>query len=61
MAPRCEPDRAEGAPRWVKALVIVAAVLIALLVTAMLLLGGDHGPGRHAATSGNDAQAVAGR
>ena len=35
-----------GAPRWVKVSVIVAGVLVVLVVIA-LLVGGDHGPGRH--------------
>ena len=33
-------------PRWVKVSVILAGVLI-LLVVVLLLVGGDHGPGRH--------------
>jgi hypothetical protein len=35
-----------GTPRWVKAVAIIALVLI-VLVVVMLLVGGDHGPGRH--------------
>lgn len=35
-----------GPPRWVKVFGIIALALVLLLV-AMLLLGGDHGPGRH--------------
>jgi hypothetical protein len=35
-----------GMPRWVKVSAVVAAVLVALVVV-MLLVGGDHGPGRH--------------
>ena len=33
-------------PRWVKLFGIIALVLV-LLVGAMLLSGGEHGPGRH--------------
>ena len=42
------PDRgaAGGMPRWVKISLIVAAV-VAVLVVVMLLVGGDHNPGRH--------------
>ena len=35
-----------GMPGWVKWLVIVAVVLGVVLLVA-LLVGGDHGPGRH--------------
>jgi hypothetical protein len=34
-----------GAPRWVKVLGIIALVLVLLVV--VLLIGGNHGPGRH--------------
>ena len=36
-----------GMPRWVKIAGIVALVVIVLAVAAALLLGGEHGPGRH--------------
>lgn len=48
-----------GAPRWVKVLVLAAAVLAGLLVVVMLVVGGDHGPGRHAAQGAAVAPAVA--
>jgi hypothetical protein len=35
-----------GVPRWVKVSGIVVAILILALV-AVMLIGGDHGPGRH--------------
>jgi hypothetical protein len=35
-----------GTPRWVKVFGAVAAV-IAILVVVLLLVGGNHGPGRH--------------
>jgi hypothetical protein len=35
-----------GIPRWVKIFGIIAIVVIVLVVIAMLL-GGNHGPGRH--------------
>jgi hypothetical protein len=34
-------------PRWVKIFGIVAAALILLAITAMFVIGGKHGPGRH--------------
>ena len=34
-------------PRWVKTLGIVLAALLLLLLLAMAILGGEHGPGRH--------------
>lgn len=40
-------------PRWAKVLAIGALVVVAALVIAMLVAGGDHGPGRHAADGGN--------
>jgi hypothetical protein len=46
--PSIGPNRGTptGTPRWVKVSVIVVLVLI-LMVVAVLLVGGDHGPGRH--------------
>ncbi|WP_254704841.1 MULTISPECIES: hypothetical protein [Rhodococcus] len=34
-------------PRWVKAALVVVAVLVALIVAMMLLGDGTHGPSRH--------------
>jgi hypothetical protein len=45
-------DRFAGVPRWVKIFVVVAAVVVLLMVVAMLVTGGQHGPGRHQSTSG---------
>jgi hypothetical protein len=42
---------APGTPRWVKVLAIVAVALIALVVV-LLLVGGNHGPGRHLESNG---------
>ena len=44
-------------PRWVKAF-IAAVVILVLLFVASLLLGVEHGPGRHA-TGGSSSAAVA--
>lgn len=44
----------EPMPRWVKAFGIVVAILVVLVIAMLLIVGGEHGPGRHAA-SGEDA------
>jgi hypothetical protein len=44
-----------GVPRWVKVFVITALGLALLMVVAMLLSGGQHGPGRHLSSTGFDA------
>jgi hypothetical protein len=36
-----------GMPRWVKVFLIVAVALAVLAVVVMLVVGGEHGPGRH--------------
>jgi hypothetical protein len=42
-----DPDAVEHAmPRWVKGF-IAAGLIVALLVVILVVLGGDHGPGRH--------------
>lgn len=47
-------------PAWVRWLVIVAVVLLAVVVVA-LVVGGEHGPGRHISQStGSGAKAGAG-
>jgi hypothetical protein len=38
-------------PRWVKVFVVVAATVLLLMVLAMLITGGQHGPGRHLSAS----------
>lgn len=45
-----------GMPRWVKTLAIIALAVAAVLVIFMLLVGGDHGPGRH--TPGADTSST---
>ena len=44
-------------PRWVKAFIAAVVILVALFLVSMLL-GVEHGPGRHA-TGGISAAAVA--
>jgi hypothetical protein len=34
-------------PRWVKLLGLIVVVALVLLVMVLLLIGGEHGPGRH--------------
>ncbi|HZA18838.1 MAG TPA: hypothetical protein VE645_18450 [Pseudonocardiaceae bacterium] len=36
-----------GMPRWVKVFLLVAVAIAVLAVVVMLLVGGEHGPGRH--------------
>jgi ABC-type transporter Mla subunit MlaD len=36
-----------GTPRWVKVFGIIALLLLLLVVIALLVGKGDHGPGRH--------------
>jgi hypothetical protein len=50
-APDSKDDRTQhgppGLPRWVKLLAIGVIVAVVVLVLVMLLIGGEHGPGRH--------------
>jgi hypothetical protein len=48
-APSAEPVY-PGTPRWVKVGAIVALVVVLLVVFAMALAGGQHGPMRHLPT-----------
>lgn len=47
-----DPEEDAGLPRWVKVFGIVAAVLAVLVIAMVLLGGGNHGPGRHLSSSG---------
>jgi hypothetical protein len=40
-----------GVPRWVRISLVVSAVLVVATLAVALLLGGPHGPGRHAAAA----------
>ena len=57
--PDKDPDRGQetltGPPRWVKISAVAVGVLILIVVAAMLLTGGRHGPARHGV--GMDASA----
>ena len=50
-SPREEAPAGTGKPRWVKGLLIATLAAALLLAAAMLFLGGEHGPGRHRATT----------
>lgn len=41
------PDGPPGLPRWLKLLALGALIAVIALVAAMLLVGGEHGPGMH--------------
>lgn len=45
-------------PGWVKGF-IVAGIAVAVLVVLALVLGGDHGPGRHGSGGGNTTTTAA--
>lgn len=49
---------ATGVPSWVKAFLLVAAAIVVLGVVVMLLVGGDHGPGRHRSAPAASHQVV---
>lgn len=40
-------DQPPGTPAWVKYLLLALAAAVLLAILAMLVVGGDHGPGRH--------------
>jgi hypothetical protein len=42
-----EDASAPGMPRWVKVLGGIAAAIVLIAIVAMLVSGGEHGPGRH--------------
>jgi hypothetical protein len=41
-----DPPPNPGPPRWVKVFGLIALVVVLLVVVGMLI-GGEHGPGRH--------------
>jgi hypothetical protein len=49
---------APGLPRWLKVFLLVATVMVVLGVVVMLLVGGDHGPGRHQSAPAASDQVV---
>ena len=53
-SPADDPDSATGdnvpapgMPRWVKVLGGIAVAIVLIAIVAMLVSGGEHGPGRH--------------
>lgn len=45
-------NRPPKTPRWVKVFGIIAIVVV-LLFVAMMVIGGEHGPGRHSGDAGS--------
>jgi hypothetical protein len=45
-------DGPPGMPRWVKVSAIVTGLLVVLVVVALAVGGGNHGPGRHGGDDG---------
>jgi hypothetical protein len=50
-----ESDRRapNGTPRWVRVVGIIAVVLL-LVLGIIMLIGGEHGPGRHTPPPGSE-------
>jgi len=46
-APGHATETPPKAPRWVKALGIAIVVLALVVLLVLVLMGGEHGPGRH--------------
>ena len=46
-AERRSHDGPPRLPHWVKLLALGAVIAIVVLVAAMLIVGGEHGPGMH--------------
>ena len=44
-------DTPPGLPSWVKYLLLGLLAVVLIAVLAMLVVGGDHGPGRHGGSS----------
>ncbi len=59
LQPHSELDQSSvyRTPRWVKWSAVVT--LIAVLLLAIILLTGEHGPGRHMASVGHDSTSAA--
>jgi hypothetical protein len=55
-----EPPVPAGMPRWVKVGGGITIAILLVAVLAMLVLGGDHGPGRHGAEPAGDKTAACG-
>lgn len=45
-------DDAVGMPRWVKVSGAIVIALVLIVIVAMLVGGGNHGPGRHSVELG---------
>lgn len=54
-------DGYTGLPTWVKWTLLAILALVVVLVLARLVVGGDHGPGRHmSAPAGTDVATLSG-
>lgn len=53
-------DEHEGMPRWVKVTLAVAVAVILMLLGLKLVVGVEHGPSRHGASSERPVEAAAG-
>jgi hypothetical protein len=51
-------NAAIGTPRWVKVVGIVSIVAVLVAALLLLVLGGSHGPGRHAASADGGERAA---
>jgi hypothetical protein len=54
-APNTDPPPSNGytsMPRWVTWSLIAAVALVVLVLFVVLIVGGQHGPGRHASAPG---------
>jgi hypothetical protein len=47
-----------GVPRWVKVFIVTTMTLVLLMVVVMLLVGGQHGPGRHLSSARFDSRSA---
>nr|WP_245432907.1 hypothetical protein [Mesorhizobium loti] len=54
--PTAASDQPLPMPHWVKRSCYVAAALILLVIAAMAVVGGEHGPGRHFASGSVSGQ-----
>jgi len=50
-----QPAATTRMPRWVKVFLVTAALILVVAVAAMMIAGGQHGPGRHLTGSARTA------
>ena len=49
----------DGMPRWVRAMVIIAVAVVAVLLVLQFVIGGEHTPARHLHGSGDGSVGLA--